>query len=211
MPARAPERRREVLEAALELLAEQGYAGASLRKLADKLGMRQPSLYHYFRSKEDLVEQVIHTFAADMMEVSLKYLPQRLDEVPAWVRDSVLALYQRPTHPLFVRVLFSISRSHPRYGRLMRELFVDRVDMAIRLFAQPFVARGEIEERDAVYLARMAINAIGLKLMEERVLFDEQPINADVRAYADFVVENMELLVRARASARRRASRGAGG
>ena len=82
------------------------------RKLADKLGMRQPSLYHYFRSKEDLVEQVIHTFAADMMEVSLQHLPQRLEEVPAWVRDSVLALYERPTHPLFVRVLFSISRSH---------------------------------------------------------------------------------------------------
>ncbi|MBX7081260.1 MAG: TetR/AcrR family transcriptional regulator [Nannocystaceae bacterium] len=211
---RAPERRREVLVAALELMAEQGYAGASLRKLADKLGMRQPSLYHYFRSKEDLVEQVIHTFAADMMEVSLQHLPQRLEEVPAWVRDSVLALYERPTHPLFVRVLFSISRSHPRYGKLMRELFVDRVDMAIRLFAQPFVARGDIGERDAVYLARMAINAIGLKLMEERVLFDEQPIHADVRAYADFVVENMELLLRARAARRRatpRARRGAVG
>jgi AcrR family transcriptional regulator len=191
-------RRREVLEAALELMAEQGYAGASLRKLAAKLGMQQPSLYHYFTSKQDLVEQIIATFAGDMLALASE-IPTKLEDTPAWIRDSVLALYARPTHPLFVRVVFSVARIEPRYGKLLREIFVDRVEMAMRLFARPFVERGEIEEHVAVFSARMTINAIGLKLMEEKVLFDERPLGPDVIAYADYVVEAMrEHLVRHR-------------
>ena len=87
----------------------------------------------------------------------------------------------------------------PRYGKLLRDIFVDRVELAMRLFAKPFVDRGEIEEHVAVFSARMTINAIGLKLMEEKVLFDERPLGPDVIAYADYVVEAMrEHLVRNR-------------
>ena len=39
------ERHREVLRVAMHLFAERGYAGASLRELARRLGMQQPSLY----------------------------------------------------------------------------------------------------------------------------------------------------------------------
>ena len=59
MAGEARNRRREVLAAALELLADEGYAGASLRKVAAKVGIAQPSLYHYFRTKEEIVEQVL--------------------------------------------------------------------------------------------------------------------------------------------------------
>ena len=205
-PAKAPPtraapavRHREVLEAALQLMAEQGYAGASLRKLAARLGMQQPSLYHYFRSKEDLVEQLIATFAGDMLAASSEALPERVEDAPAWIRDTVIALYQRPTHPAFVRVMFSISRLDPRYGKLLRGIFVDQVEIAMRLFAKPFVDRGEIDEQVAVYTARMTVNAIGLKLMEEMVLFDERPLGADVIAYADYVGTGMrEHLIRNR-------------
>lgn len=184
-------RKRQVLETALELIAEQGYAGASLRKLAAKLGMQQPSLYHYFTSKQDLVEQLIATFAGDMFAASGHTLPAEIEDVPAWIRDTVLATYRRPTHPLFVRVVFSISRIEPRYGVLLRSIFVDQVEVVMRMFAKPFVDRGEIEEKVAIFSARMTINAIGFKLMEETVLFDERPLGPDVIEYADYVVDAM--------------------
>jgi len=41
----------EILEAAWELARTQGLAGVSLRELAQKIGMRPPSLYWYFNSK----------------------------------------------------------------------------------------------------------------------------------------------------------------
>ncbi|HWB77520.1 MAG TPA: helix-turn-helix domain-containing protein [Nannocystaceae bacterium] len=194
-----------MLVAALELFAEQGYAGASLRKLAAKLGIAQPSLYHYFASKEELVEQIIETFTGDMLALGPRVMPTTLEEVPAIIRDLTFELYQHDTHPLFVRVLFAISRTHPRWGKLLREIFVDRVELAIRMLAAPFVQRGEIDEQEAVYLARMTVSAIGLKLMEERVLFEAREIGPDVHAYAEFVVQTMRdviLRLRARHAAR---------
>ena len=48
-----------MLEAALELVSNHGIAGTSLRMLARKLGMQQPSLYHYFGSKDALIDQIV--------------------------------------------------------------------------------------------------------------------------------------------------------
>jgi AcrR family transcriptional regulator len=45
-----------ILEAAWVLASEHGVAGISLRRLAERVGMRQPSLYEYFGSKNDLYD-----------------------------------------------------------------------------------------------------------------------------------------------------------
>ena len=60
--AELSDRHREVLREAMRLFAERGYVGTSLRELARRVGMQQPSLYHYFRSKEELVEQILATY-----------------------------------------------------------------------------------------------------------------------------------------------------
>jgi AcrR family transcriptional regulator len=46
----------EILEAAWELVREQGLAALSLRDLARKVGMRPPSLYWYFESKHAIYD-----------------------------------------------------------------------------------------------------------------------------------------------------------
>jgi len=46
--------RAEILEAAWELMRENGVAGLSLRDLGQKVGMRAQSLYSYFDSKDAL-------------------------------------------------------------------------------------------------------------------------------------------------------------
>jgi AcrR family transcriptional regulator len=54
-----PRRRAEaVLEAAALVFAERGFHGASTQDIADRLGMRQASLYYYFSSKEAALEEV---------------------------------------------------------------------------------------------------------------------------------------------------------
>ncbi|HEX4113451.1 MAG TPA: TetR/AcrR family transcriptional regulator [Stellaceae bacterium] len=57
-PAGPRRRAEEVLEAAASVFAERGFHGASTQDIADRLGMRQASLYYYFASKEAALEQV---------------------------------------------------------------------------------------------------------------------------------------------------------
>jgi AcrR family transcriptional regulator len=63
LPARragdGPRRRgAEIIRAAAKVFAERGYHGATTQDIADVLGIRQASLYYYFRSKEIALEQV---------------------------------------------------------------------------------------------------------------------------------------------------------
>ncbi len=50
--------RRNAAEAALEIVDEAGLEGLSLAKVADRLGVKPPSLYHHFRDKEELLSEV---------------------------------------------------------------------------------------------------------------------------------------------------------
>jgi AcrR family transcriptional regulator len=47
--------RDEILDAAGELFTTLGYAGTSTRTIAESVGIRQASLYHYFRTKDDIL------------------------------------------------------------------------------------------------------------------------------------------------------------
>lgn len=57
--ARGQVRREEIVRAAIEVIAERGYRGASLAAVADKVGLSQQGLLHYFPSKEDLLIGVL--------------------------------------------------------------------------------------------------------------------------------------------------------
>ncbi|HEY0126359.1 MAG TPA: helix-turn-helix domain-containing protein [Blastococcus sp.] len=51
--------REEVLDAAAELFTTRGYAATSTRQIAEAVGIRQASLYHYFRTKDDILEALL--------------------------------------------------------------------------------------------------------------------------------------------------------
>ncbi len=53
---RTRETTREILDAAWALADRDGIAGLSLREVARKVGMRAPSLYNYFESKDALYD-----------------------------------------------------------------------------------------------------------------------------------------------------------
>lgn len=48
--------REKVVTAALELLNEVGFEGLTLRKLADKLGVKASALYWHFDNKQDIID-----------------------------------------------------------------------------------------------------------------------------------------------------------
>jgi len=52
------QRRDAVMHAAAAVFAEKGFHGASTQDIADRLGMKQGSLYYYFPSKEAALEAV---------------------------------------------------------------------------------------------------------------------------------------------------------
>ena len=51
-------RKEQILDAAAQVFAEKGFHGSSTRDIAEHLGIKQGSLYYYFKSKEEALGEV---------------------------------------------------------------------------------------------------------------------------------------------------------
>jgi AcrR family transcriptional regulator len=59
--ARGADRRESIVRAAFDVIAERGYRGTSLAAVAERVGLTQQGLMHYFPTKEDLLTAVLAT------------------------------------------------------------------------------------------------------------------------------------------------------
>ena len=74
----------EVMDAAIRIIFEKGYSGASLQDVANEVGVLKGSLYYYFSSKEDLLLRIMkesHAHAEEIFqEIAARNLPA-IDEL----------------------------------------------------------------------------------------------------------------------------------
>lgn len=71
-------RRQEIVDAALQLFQTKGYERASVRDVMERLGIAKGTIYHYFQSKEALLEAVIETSVDEDVD-RLQVLMTKLD------------------------------------------------------------------------------------------------------------------------------------
>ena len=75
-PARETVGRERVMQAALQMFLQRGYAGTSMKALAQELGISAPALYWYFPSKDELYTSVIE----EAMEDFVTYVRRSITE-----------------------------------------------------------------------------------------------------------------------------------
>jgi AcrR family transcriptional regulator len=56
-------RRAQIAAAAIDTIAEVGYAGASFARIAERLGISRGLISYHFAGKDDLIKQVVHEAA----------------------------------------------------------------------------------------------------------------------------------------------------
>jgi AcrR family transcriptional regulator len=59
---KAEERRNEILDAADELFGQKGFDGTSTNDILNKVGIARGTLYHHFKSKEDIMDALIERY-----------------------------------------------------------------------------------------------------------------------------------------------------
>ncbi|VXC26230.1 TetR/AcrR family transcriptional regulator [Arthrobacter sp. 8AJ] len=89
--------REEILDAAAELFTTQGFASTSTRSIADAVGIRQSSLYHHFKTKDDILEDLLEGTVSGGLTFAraVAALPAGTPETegPAGSRLHAVALY----------------------------------------------------------------------------------------------------------------------
>ena len=93
------ERRDELVRLAGELFAERGFAGTTIRHIADRAGILPGSLYHHFESKEAILDELLTGFwekLMDRFERATQDAPSGSDALRGLLQAAVLIVRQYP-------------------------------------------------------------------------------------------------------------------
>lgn len=129
------ERRQEILAAARELFSTKSYAKTTMRDVMEKLGIAKGTIYHYFKSKEDLLEAVVENIVEEEIarqEILLEDVSGNgLDKLRILITSSNLedqhedileSLHQPGNMGMHTRQLaVMILKLSPLYGRLIQQ------------------------------------------------------------------------------------------
>lgn len=192
-------RRAQIVQAAIDTIAEVGYANASLSRIGARIGISKGLIGYHFDGKDDLIRQV----ASEIQEQGKAYMRPRIlahSTGPAMLRayiESNLAFMKE--HRNHVVAIVEIARngvSADGRSRFYGDADVDAAVQALQELLARFQAlgalRSDFDPRVMAVVIRAAIDAVPCRLAHDSDL--------DVDKYATEIANLFDLATRAESS-----------
>ena len=122
-------RKEEIILTTLELAAEKGLAGVSMSMIADKIGIKKPSLYKHFSSKDEIME-AMYQFLRDKskenanikpVDYSILFSEKTAYEVLKGVVQGYINMNHQEQMLTFYKVIYSERSIQPMAAKIMAE------------------------------------------------------------------------------------------
>ncbi len=152
--ARDNQTRDKLLEHALRLFADRGYAATSIRDIIEAAEVTQPTLYYYFSNKQSLFTTLVEQHYAASQDL----LTQELESAAGCVAKLSLLLNASFVHcsrnPLAARLMFQ-TYFGPRIAeieRVLERVTKQRFAMVVDIMKEGLVT-GQLRQSDPDFLA----------------------------------------------------------
>ncbi|MBN1155803.1 TetR/AcrR family transcriptional regulator [candidate division KSB1 bacterium] len=99
----------KIFNAAAKLFTEKGYYAVSMRELAEKANVTKPTIYYYFRCKEDLYKSLIRLGLEEGFEAF-----EQISKMDIPVKEKLLRL---------LKLRFRLSAAHPEFANFFLKAF----------------------------------------------------------------------------------------
>lgn len=176
--------REAVLDVALDMFAEKGVHATSLKDIASLVGVRDSALYHYFASKEELLNAVLAERIPKMDERRRLAPPEPVKDLRAALLDAtrgILQVLASPHTEKVFRVLMSDGlRLHAAQRMNLLRYFQPPGFVA---FFEQMIAQKKLRGGRADLLAVEFIAPFHA-LMSLRILQPKHPLVKDPEAFA---------------------------
>ena len=181
--AKTPERRQQIVDAAVEVFSSAGFHKGSIRDVAEKAGLSQAGLLHHYPSKEHLLEAVLTWRDSETRRLLGEPFPEGLD----FLRGMVRAAEHNATTPELVELHVIVSAEGTSAEHPLRDYFVRRyasvVDLTRRAFERA-ATEGQVQPGvDCASAARTLVALMDGLQIQWLLDPDHVDMAADLRRY----------------------------
>jgi AcrR family transcriptional regulator len=179
-------RRRDILDAAVEIFGSKGFTGGTLQEIADQVGMTHAGILHHFGSKDQLLLEVLrHRDETDVADLEEQHIPDGMALFRHLVRTALVNAHRAGIVQAYVVLSAeSVTDDHPG-----REFFQKRYDTLRGEVAHAFqvvCAEQGVTSLDTVDLASASILAVMDGLQVQWLL---EPDDVDLARASEFAIE----------------------
>ena len=179
-------RRREILDASVEIFGSKGFTGGTLQEIADQVGMTHAGILHHFGSKDQLLlEVLLHRDETDVAHLEGKHIPDGLALFRHLVKTALLNAQRAGIVQAYaVLSAESVTDDHPG-----REFFQDRYRNLRDEVSQAFhlvCAEQGVEDRTSIADGAAAILAVMDGLQVQWLL---EPAAVNLARASEFAIE----------------------
>jgi AcrR family transcriptional regulator len=165
--------RKKILEAALEVFARDGYKTATIGSIAKTAGISQGLLYNYFKSKEDVLHELLLGMLEEMIvEFDMLKPGEKItrEDMIEFINRSIDLVLEKPQ---FWKLYFSIFIQPEVLAMLYAEL-MKLSEPFIKMFTNYFKEKGE---RNPVLMAQYFTAVVDGVQMHCMLEPDSYPVN----------------------------------
>jgi AcrR family transcriptional regulator len=200
-----PSMRDRILDAAADLFARKGYHAVSIREITRAVGIKESSLYNHFRSKEQLLEEILDLFQSQEEEFS-KGLSSTI-EIQKTVRSGKTKKFLSNELRRFIkfwdspqreRLWFIVSMEqhrNPRAARLILQGFQKNRE-ALKTLFRMLIEHKMIKPQNSELLATEYTSTMRAMLLEYRLLKvsnqSTRAIKQTMQAYIQHFLERIQ-------------------
>ena len=186
----------EILDAALSVFAEKGFAAARMEDIAARAGVTKGTIYLYFPSKEEVFKSLARQHVGD----TLINATEQARQYEGSVRDFLTMLLtvvgskiQQGQVAVLPKIIIAESGNFPELARFWRTEVIDKaIGMLTGVIAKG-IERGEVRDVPAEYVARLCVAPVIMSIIWRTVIAPTDVVPFD---YQKFLALHLDVLMR---------------
>ncbi len=187
--AKVEDRREKIVQAAMRVFARKGFDRATNKDIAREAGITPGLIYHYFKSKQDLLRAAIEGYPARQL---LRSLPTELSRQPpdALLRGmatQILEIGQDQDIVRFLRIFLPEVIHHPG----LSSPGSSTIQELVKFLEQALAAKmdsGELKCTDAALVAQLFVGSLLDLILRRQIVRDPVLLKYTVSELVDSLV-----------------------
>jgi AcrR family transcriptional regulator len=147
--------RQRILDCAMDLFAKQGYDAVGVQEIVDAAGITKPTLYHYFGSKNGLLQALLERGCTPLLEV-IRQAAGYEGDLPLTLRKLAWAYFSfAEQNPAFYRLMLGLwfAPQDSEGFQMVKDWNASQTQVIETLFSLAGRDHGNMRGRQRIYAA----------------------------------------------------------